>query len=41
MHADNEALSKLDQGQLKEAYSALTTFVIEAAKADIDSEGVR
>ena len=41
VYAENEALSKVDQGQLKEAYSALTTLVIEAAKADIDGEGVR
>lgn len=41
LHVDNEALSKLDQGQLKEAYSALMTLVIEAAKADVDGEGVR
>ena len=40
-HVDNEALSRLDQGQLKEAYSALTTLVIEAAKADVDGDGVR
>ena len=40
-HADNEALSKVDQGQMKEAYSALTTLVIEAAKADVDGDSVR
>lgn len=39
--SDEAALSEAEQAPLKEAASALSTLLLEAARTDVDAAGIR